>query len=167
MFVHLSLNESSLHSAAPNLYFGNLEAGHRAAYDAAVVHACKEPCHREVVGYDKKIDPSHPDYLSYERGNHLYLNMIDPPVPLFQAATFKRFFEFVDRHIIARRVVIHCNQGMSRAPSLALLYMAKRLQLLPDTDFNAARRVFEHTFPYAPGKGIETYLTTEWSNLGA
>jgi hypothetical protein len=55
---------------------------------------------------------------------------------------------------------------MSRAPSLALLYMAKRLQLLPDTDYVCARRVFEQNFPYSPGKGIETYLSSEWASLG-
>ena len=167
MLVHLSLKESKLHCVSPNLYFGDLNAGHRAAPDAAMVHACKDPCHKQAVGYDHKLDSGHPSYLKHERGHHLYLNMIDPPKPLFQRATFEIFFEFVDRHISERRVVIHCNQGMSRAPSLTLLYMAKRLQLLPDTDYASARRVFEQQFPYSPGAGIETYLSAEWASLGA
>lgn len=167
MFVHLSLNESKLHSVAPNLFYGDLNAGHRAPADAAVVHACKDPCHKQAVGYDKKIEDTHPDYLSRERGPHLYLNMIDPPVPLFKREMFVKFFEFVDRQIAERPVVIHCNQGRSRAPSLTLLYMAKRMKLLPDTDYLTARRAFEQKFPYEPGKGIETYLSSEWSLLGA
>ena len=165
MIVHFSLN-SPLHNVAPKLYFGDAEAGHRAAPDAAVVHACKDPCHKDAVRYDKSLDSDHPNYLSFERGNHLYLNMVDPPIPLFKHETFKTFFEFVDRHIAERTVVIHCNQGRSRAPSLALLYMAKRLKLLPDTDYRSARIEFEKKFPYLPGKGIETFLSKEWASLG-
>lgn len=167
MFVHLSLHGSKLHSVAPNLFYGDLNAGHRAPTDAAVVHACKDPCHKQAVGYDKKIEDTHPDYLSCEHGQHLYLNMIDPPVPLFKREMFVKFFAFVDRQIAERPVVIHCNQGRSRAPSLTLLYMAKRLKLLPDSDYLSARRAFEENFPYEPGKGIETYLSSEWPLLGA
>ena len=167
MFVHLSRHESTLHVVAPNLFYGDLAAGHHAPAEAAVVHACKDPCHKQAVGYEKKIETHHPDYLGRERGAHLYLNMIDPPVPLFKPEMFRLFFDFVDRQIAERPVVIHCNQGRSRAPSLTLLYMAKRLHLLPDTDYVSARRAFEQKFPYAPGKGIETYLMAEWALLGA
>lgn len=166
MLIRFSL-DSPLHCVAPGLYFGDREAGHRAAPDAAVVHACKDPCHKNAVRYSGQLDSGHPNYLSLERGTHLYLNMVDPPVPLFKHETFRTFFGFVDRQIAQRNVVIHCNQGRSRAPSLALLYMAKRLQLLPDTDYRSARQEFERKFPYSPGKGIETFLSTEWSALGA
>lgn len=167
MIVHFSLNASPLHCVTPKLYFGDLTAGHRAPADAAIVHACKDPCHKKEVGYDKQLDSSHPDYLCRVKGAHLYLNMIDPPLPLFKPEMFKKFFEFVDAQIAERSVVIHCNQGQSRAPSLTLLYMAKRMQLLPDTDYLSARRAFEQRFPYNPGKGIESYLATEWASLGA
>lgn len=166
MVVHFSLN-SPLHCVTDKLFFGDSEAGHRAGADKAVVHACKDPCHKDAVGYAKSLDATHPNYLSHERGNHLYLNMVDPPVPLFKHETFKLFFDFVDRQIKERPVVIHCNQGRSRAPSLTLLYMAKRLNLLPDTDYRSARAEFEKKFPYFPGKGIETFLSSEWVSLGA
>jgi len=153
-------------TVTPKLYFGDLVAGHRPPTDAAVVHACKDPCHKKAVGYDKQLDSFHPEYLYRVQGTHLYLNMIDPPVPLFKREMFQKFFEFVDAQMAERPVVIHCNQGQSRAPSLTLLYMAKRMQLLPDTDYFSARRAFEQRFPYTPGKGIETYLSAEWASLG-
>lgn len=93
--------------------------------------------------------------------------MVDPPVPLFRHEIFQVFFEFVDRQIAQQPVIIHCNQSMSRAPSLAMLYMAKRLKLLPDTDYTLARQEFEKRFPYSSGLGIESFLSSEWALLGA
>ena len=98
----------------------------------AIIHACKHPCHRKAVRYENNLPANHPNYLSFERGHHLYLNLIDPPVPLFKLESFKIFFDFADRQIVTRPLLIHCNKGESRAPSLALLYMAKRLDLLPN-----------------------------------
>lgn len=155
----------TLHHVHDRLSFGALEDCIHGG-DGAVVHACKIPCHRACVGYQNNLPPDHPYYLHYESGRHLYLNLIDPPVPLFKKESFDIFFDFMDRQIAHHRVLIHCNQGQSRAPSLALLYMAKRLDALPDDSYLAARTAFESKFPYAPGKGIETYLTENWNGLG-
>lgn len=132
----------------------------------AVVHACKEPCHRSAVGYSTRTIPSaHPSYLVLERGHHLYLNLIDPPQPLFMMPSFEAFLRFVDREIAERPVLIHCNQGESRAPSLTLLYMAKRLNLLPNDSYDIAAAAFRQKYPYNPGRGIQTWLTTNWSKI--
>lgn len=148
------------------LSYGDLSACAACGAESALVHACKEPCHRAGVGYaSRSLDKDHPHYLSLEQGRHLYLNMIDPPQPLFQRASFARFFDFVDRHIETCPVLIHCNKGESRAPSLALLYMAKR-GFLPDENYAAARAAFETRFPYKPGRGIAAFLTQHWNELG-
>lgn len=134
--------------------------------DWAVVHACKFPCHRAHVGYNGKIEKTHPHYLAAEKNGHLYLNIIDPPVPLFQKESFAIFFDFIDRHPGQRPLLIHCNQGESRAPSLSLLVMAKRLSLLPDTDYKTARSAFAAKYPYKPGGGISQFLEEHWEVLG-
>ena len=132
----------------------------------AVVHACKEPCHRGAVGYSTRTIPSsHPNYLALDQGHHLYLNLIDPPQPLFMMPSFDSFLRFVDREIAERPVLIHCNQGESRAPSLTLLYMAKRLNLLPIDSYLSAAAAFRQKYPYNPGRGIQTWLTTNWSKI--
>lgn len=132
----------------------------------AVVHACKTPCHCNAVGYKGSLPPSHEHYLSYERDHHLFLNMIDPPKPLFKLESFEIFLDFVDREIAQREVMIHCNQGCSRAPSLALLYMAKRVGTLPDESYAAARGGFEQMHPtYQPGDGIMIFLRDNWNLL--
>jgi predicted protein tyrosine phosphatase len=152
------------------LSFGDEESCAPAATDTAVVHACKHPCHCAAVGYAGKIDPAHPNYLAKQRANHLFLNIIDPPLPLFKPELFQIFFTFLDDWISgaeeARPIHIHCNRGESRAPSLALLLMAKRMEALPNESYAAARAVFETKFPYKPGEGIAKYLTDNWDNLG-
>lgn len=137
-----------------------------AAGECAVIHACKIPCHQTRIGYTGSLHPDHQHYRSYETGHHLYLNLIDPPLPLFKKESFDAFFDFTDRMMKTRDVLIHCNQGQSRAPSLALLYMAKRLHVLPNDSYESARAAFEEKFPYAPGKGMVTYLTENWKSLG-
>ena len=132
----------------------------------AVVHACKEPCHRRAVGYaTRTIAKTHPSYLVHERGHHLYLNLIDPAQPLFMMPSFEAFLSFVDREIKERDLLIHCNQGESRAPSLALLYMAKRLGSLPNDSYATAAAAFRRQFAYSPGLGVSDWLTTHWQQL--
>jgi predicted protein tyrosine phosphatase len=132
----------------------------------AVVHACKEPCHRHAVGYSARSLPSsHPNYLVLEADFHLYLNLIDPPGPLFMMPSFTAFMQFVDKHIPERPVIVHCNQGESRAPSLALLYAAKRFGLFPARSYSEAASPFRETFPYNPGRGIARWLSENWAAI--
>ena len=148
------------------LSYGNeSECTHSTDGSIAVVHACKHPCHRHAVGYTNTLPNTHSNYLLLERGHHLYLNLIDPPAPLFMMPSFEAFLRFVDREIAERPVLIHCNQGESRAPSLTLLYMAKRLAALPSDSYAAAATAFRQKDTYNPGRGIETWLTTNWSKI--
>ncbi len=134
----------------------------------AVVHACKEPCHRNAVGYTgRSLPSSHPNYLIKESDYHLYLNLIDPPQPLFMLPSFVAFMAFMDKHFGAHRVIIHCNQGESRAPTLALLYLAKRTEVIPRNSYPSAAKAFrEILFPaYQPGLGIQAWLTQHWLDI--
>jgi protein-tyrosine phosphatase len=101
----------------------------------------------------------------FKRGHHLYLNLIDPPQPLFMMDSFSEFLVFADREIAERHVLIHCNQGESRAPSLTVLYLAKRLGMLPNDSYSSAASEFRAKFPYNPGRGIMTWLTTNWGKI--
>ena len=133
----------------------------------AVVHACKSPCHQRAVGYTGSLSKSHPYYLALERGTDLYLNLIDPPKPLFMAPSFNSFLAFSRVQLEeGRKILIHCNQGESRAPSLALLLLAKLLSQISNESYEAARAEFEILFNgYNPGRGIQKYLTDHWSEF--
>jgi hypothetical protein len=130
--------------------------------DLATIHCCKHPCWLTATSQDN-IPPS---YLVYEKGEDLYLNMIDPDVPFFQDSLFVRAALFIDKHLQAgRKVIIHCNQGVSRSPSVALVYMARK-GMLPIASYNIAKTEFEKRFPlYNPGLGIQTYFRNRWEEL--
>ena len=133
----------------------------------AVVHACKSPCHQKAVGYHGSLQGNHPNYLVLEKGSNLYLNMIDPPKPLFMLPLFTTFMHFASRHWDnGLCLLIHCNQGESRAPSLALLFLSKHLRVICASSFDDARKDLLNSCPsYNPGLGIQSYLRQHWSEI--
>lgn len=135
--------------------------------NVTIIHACKIPCHRKVLSYEGSLPKTHPHYLSYTIDNDLYLNLIDPPVPLFKKESFDIFLDFATRaYQNGREIVIHCNQGKSRAPSLVLLLGAKTLGLLPNESYQETREAFESLYvEYKPGGGIEKWLTEHWNDF--
>jgi hypothetical protein len=130
----------------------------------AVVHAAKDPYHRNAVGYSGRSAPKGPEYLFAYRNGQLFLNIVD--------VQDERFFskELIDEAVrytinnlrLGKKVLIHCNQGESRAPVIAMLTMHK-LGVLPD-DFLEAEDAFADKYPiYAPGKGIRAYAIHHWN----
>lgn len=137
--------------------------------DVAVVHACKHPCHRQAIGYSGSLSQNHPDYLWARGDSDLYLNIVDKDhqkhrymEPIFRAA-----LDFIDDHRNERPVRVHCNQGRSRSPSIAMVYLAKRAGGIPDASYEEARSAFEDLYHrYAPGRGLHLYLQDHWADLG-
>lgn len=136
-------------------------------YFWAVVHACKSPCHQSAVGYRGNLPSTHPHYLVLEITIDLYLNIIDPPGPLFKPELFISFMRFAAKHWDdGHNLLIHCNQGESRAPSLAMLFMAKHIHAIDSSGFDTAKAHFIRIFPgYAPGAGIQLYLRQHWTEF--
>ena len=132
--------------------------------DWAIVHACKSPCHQRAVGYRGSLPRSHPNYLVLEETNDLYMNIIDPPGPLFMILLLTSFLAFAQRHWEqGRKILIHCNQGESRAPSLALLFLAKCRNEISSESFYSAKQEFQRIYPYyQPGQSIQIYLRGKW-----
>lgn len=136
--------------------------------DWAIVHACKFPCHAERCG--AKIGRESRSYLSFREGNQLFLNMIDLPKPLFPRQLFDAFLAFMGdvfpggSNSARKHVLIHCNQGESRAPSLALLFLAKRLFRVSNASYDEAWDEFEKLIgtQYCPSQGIEDWLRENW-----
>ena len=134
--------------------------------DWAVIHACKHTCHQKAVGYRGNLPSNHPNYLTFEKGNHLFLNIIDPEKPYFKPQLFSESISFIEKHIKKRKVLIHCNRGFSRAPSIALLWLAKRTNRIPDDGYQIAFAEFRKIFPmYRPSRGIVIYLSTQWKEF--
>lgn len=134
--------------------------------DITIVHACKT-CHQAELKYTGSLSSVDTKYLSHERDNELFLNLIDPPVPLFKLQSFEIFLQRTSAHYAAgESILIHCNKGQSRAPSLALVFLSKRLGVIGNGSYARAREDFEALYPsYEPGKGIETFLTEHWQEI--
>jgi predicted protein tyrosine phosphatase len=135
--------------------------------ELVVVHACKSPCHQRAVGYHGSLPSSHPNYLVLEHSHDLYLNIIDPDQPLFMPPLFTSFLKFAGRHWDdGKKVLIHCNQGESRSPTLAMMLMAKHIGAITDASYDEARAEFERLYAgYRPGLGIQTYLRRHWTQF--
>jgi len=153
----------------------NLFVGNQSDYDFkvskqdgwAVVHACKEPYHRLFLDYKGRGAPKdHPEYLLAKRGNRLALNIVDVDNPAFfsKEEMIEPALDFIDEALSrGLKVLVHCNQGESRGPSLALLYMAARLGAIPSESLEAAEEKFRSIYPfYNPKYGLREHLRQNW-----
>lgn len=133
----------------------------------AVIHACKHPCHNNKCGNPPQ---GHPDYLVHRDGSDLYLNMVDmdrKQKHQFMDPMISETLEFIGDHMGSTQVLIHCNQGQSRSPSLAMLYLAKRTNEISDESYNQASTEFQELYPrFNPSRGIHLYLQDHWNQLG-
>jgi len=137
------------------------------------VHACKHPCHCRAVGYRGSLSPDHPSYLihppkDYLKSNNLYLNIIDVENPkYFDKLLFESSLEFIEYHWNkGKKIFIHCNIGESRSPSIALLFLAKKLRVINDKSYEMAKKDFLKIYPlYYPNNGIRIYLEKHWREL--
>lgn len=134
----------------------------------AVVHACKEPYHREALGYAAHAGPkNHPEYLVARRDRRLCLNMVDAPKPeFFREEMIEPALAFIREHLVmaGRKVLVHCNQGGSRGPSVALLYLKRHTPMFDGMSFEEAEDVFRAAYPsYLPNnQGIRGYAEQHW-----
>lgn len=133
-----------------------------------IVHACKEPYHRQALSYSGRAAPStHPEYLLVYRDDRrrLILNLVDAPDPrFFSPVIFDAALEFIREGLDAGdRVLVHCNEGESRGPSIGLLYLAAVAKAIPCDSLEAAEEAFRALYPaYLPGKGVRGFLAQNW-----
>ena len=160
-----------MHEVHPNLWIGDqrdYEYGVSAEPGWRVVHACKHPYHRDALGYvgngAPKLDP---EYLVARRGDRLILNLIDTdapglvPVELMDAAV-----TFVGESLgLGLRVLVHCNQGRSRAPTVGLLALVVHSERLPLDSAEEALDAFAAIYePYRPAGGMRGFVRGKWDH---
>ncbi|MDD2622122.1 MAG: dual specificity protein phosphatase family protein [Bacteroidales bacterium] len=133
-----------------------------------IIHACKHPCHIKAVGYKGSLPKSHPNYLILENNKHLVLNMVDMEQELHPTYTnpiMKAAINFIEKYIEMNKILIHCNQGQSRSPSIALIYMARK-GIINNESYPAASKEFIKLYQYyQPGRGIAAYMNNNWDFL--
>ena len=152
-----------------------LHVGWRYAYELSVchldgwfvVHACKEPYHRDAVGYETEDPPpDHPERLVARRGSRLMLNLLDDDAPVaLPPAIFDAALAFIHEGLTAgHTVLVHCEAGMSRSPAIALLYLARHTTALPAASYEDAEERFTELYPdYSPGPAVRRFLIDHWT----
>jgi len=151
-----------------NIYIGGrADSQLRTDPDWAVVNAAKT-VHCEIMGWGNVTPRDHPNYLSFEDGQLLSFNWVDGAAFLYRMSgpeAFTRALDFIEQWSATKNVLINCDQGQSRSPTVALLYLAKRLHVIPDGSFEEARQAFQALHPnYAPS-GIAEFVAAHWDQI--
>ena len=134
------------------------------------IHACKEPYHRQALGYTGRGAPKdHPEYLVAARDGRLILNLVDVEnVAYIPAEIIDAALMAINQNIGGSKVLVHCNQGLSRSPAIALLYMAKFTVQFRSMDHETAVREFRRIYPtYAPARGMAEFVRLHWAKYAA
>lgn len=144
----------------------------------SVLGACKEPLYRKFArldgadedGYVTRSMPSdNAEYLWAERSHALYLNMVDArDAKFFSWKLFDKALDFLDDEIEdGRDVLIVCNKGESRSPSIALLYMLhigyfSDMEVFYDIVEKFKREYYKE---HEPNTGIYEAILEYWRNM--
>ena len=132
-----------------------------------VISAAKLPWHKEALGHAGHGAPKdHPEYLIARRPNRLLLNLIDADkVEYIRDEIMDAALDAISNSLDAGlKVLVHCNQGQSRAPTIVLLWLRKSGHSSPELTFDGAVRLLTSAvYPaYAPAKGMADYARAHW-----
>lgn len=112
------------------------------------------------------------DEVVNEENNHLYLNWVDSKDSKYfnynneGVSVFIKVLDFIDKWINKRKVFLHCDEGVSRSPTIAMVYMAKRVKCINNRDYIYANRDFSDIYnSYWAGKGISDFVFKNWFNI--
>jgi len=139
--------------------------------DNFAIVSCVSSLHYQLLNKKKgELKQTDSEYILWTNGDKLMsLNWFDGSESMYDysgVVTFELILDFIaDQLYRGSKVLIHCNQGLSRSPSVALLYLAKRAHMISSESYDVARSDFEKIYPeYAP-KGIADYLRKHWDEI--
>jgi predicted protein tyrosine phosphatase len=139
-----------------NLFIGDRDEGVRGRPDWAIIHAEKE-LHRRYVDARRMVSR---DAVLSPSGNELYLAFEDAmKEDQVNTGCIRPALDFAHRHLTGgRKVLIHCLAGVSRSPTIAMLYLLQYTDVLPRTNIFDAIFSFSEIYPlYNPNDGLFAY----------
>jgi len=121
--------------------------------------------HQQELGYTSHGAPKDHTYYFVDHGNVRHLNLIDPDNPhLIGAEAINAGLEFIQKHIDNGPLLVHCNQGHSRGPSIVLMYL-RTIGEMPN-GYMQSQKKFKTIYPmYAPQQGIDQFTRFNWRRL--
>jgi predicted protein tyrosine phosphatase len=129
---------------------------------------CKDgpDSHRSMLGYTTLGAPLDHNYLVARKGDVMALNIIDHPDPKMipEEALLTGITFIHDMLSKGKKVFVHCNQGISRSPTLVMMYLRTIGEL--DQDYPRAKKIFDTLYPkHDPGKGMAYHARALWDYL--
>lgn len=136
----------------------------------SVLFCAKNPYHKQLVGYDKNCPKDHPEYLVAYRPeiNTMALNMVDAKESkYFSDEMIMSGIEFIENELAkGRNVVVVCNKGESRSPTMCLMYMMVHGDFERDMSHSEVLESFEKIAPeWKPREGILQYCIQFWDKV--
>lgn len=159
-----------------NLFVGSLQ-DYENLYnqqDWYIIQATKTPCHANALGYPQgqAAPKNHPERLIAVRDNKLILNMVDGEgydhlsndIKQDINSLFEESLAFINKHIANNKVLVHCNLGMSRSPSIALMYLKKHTKIFDNLTAEQAINLFANQiyFKYFTRSNMKEYIESNW-----
>ncbi len=129
---------------------------------------CKDgiDSHRSMLEYETRGAPEGKDYYFARKGDVLALNLIDSEDPtMIPDKVIDAGLKFIkEMQDSGTKLLVHCNAGMSRSPSIVLMYL-HAVGEMPQ-GFIGAERQFRHMYDkYDPGVGMRSHARTRWREL--
>ena len=152
-----------------NLYVGTVKDYEANKYNTSFtfIGACKEPIHRKVVGYTgRACDKLNSEYMFAYRDNLLALNLVDAnSSAFFSDIIIDEAINFISKNIVNKKVLVFCNQSISRSPSIAFLYLVSKGEY-KYKPYEQAKTQFGWLYPdFNPSHGIDDYMRENWSKF--
>lgn len=137
----------------PNLYIGSDKDV--AKWNGPLIHAARDPWFREL-----DLPSSHlwNDSLT---AKILTLNLVDADkVEYIAIPLIERALDFIKEYITQGSVLVHCNEGKSRAPSIGYLYMLKNTEKFSGMTFQESIEEYRKLYEvWMPNRGIALFCT--------
>jgi hypothetical protein len=129
---------------------------------------CKDgiDSHRSMLEYETRGAPEGKDYYFARKGDVLALNLIDSEDPtMIPDKVIDAGLKFIkEMQDSGTKLLVHCNAGMSRSPSIVLMYL-HAVGEMPQ-GFIGAERQFRHMYDkYDPGVGMRSHARERWKSL--
>jgi hypothetical protein len=141
------------------------EAGRRGYAHLAAAKDASDG-HRVMLGYHTRAAPKDKNYLFARKGDWAAMNLIDAGDPqMIPEEMILQGIAFIQEIMSeGKKILVHCDAGHSRGPTMAMLYM-RSVGELPQP-FNRAKKIFTTLYPpYDPGHGMECVARKLWDEI--
>jgi hypothetical protein len=123
--------------------------------------------HQQTLGYNTLAAPEGREHFVVKRGHLMALNMLDLDDPNFvDPKMVQAGLDFAKEELLSgRKVLIACNQGKSRGPTMGLMFL-RSIGDMPHAYLMSQRMYHTIYDAYDPSQGINQFARMAWTSLG-